>query len=181
MFYVVILDILYKTMTKGPEKPETEPTRLDLSTIIPTDAVAPPIDLAKKLGYVGSYNAPLSREMIDKHGVSLAGYNIYTNIIPQGEFACGADGCTQLLVEIRCCIQTVMEPDGTWYTMSSLARDPAIYEALMNTNRKAIICMDHFAAAVLFLKDEPKKDHVISIPISRGEEIRKKKKKKKKN
>lgn len=167
-------------MPDGPEKPGNEPLGLDLSAILTPSNASSSVDFDKKLGFSSCHIAPLGRDMIEQHDVSHGVYNVYTRMIPQGElYRCEVDECTGNLLEVRCAIEAVMETDGTWYTLNSLAKEPAIHEALLTTNRKAIICLEHKAAAVFVTGEQPAKDLPAIIPITRGLEIRVKKKRKK--
>jgi hypothetical protein len=128
--------------------------------------------LAEMNGYRFSTERPLGRKFIDEHGLVQGLYNCYLNPANTKEFRCEVPGCREILQEYYLRIMAVMDQDGEWYTLHSMAKEPAVYEALIDTNRRVIICLRHKAPAVLVAGEQPTRRKAPLIEIARGDEIR---------
>ena len=106
-------------------------------------------DLAERNGLQGSTIRPLGAKFIDAHGLVSGLYNVYINPVKEPGFRCEVPDCRDILQEYYLRIMAAMDEDGDWYTLASMAREPAVYEALLNTNRKVIFCLEHKATAVI--------------------------------
>jgi hypothetical protein len=128
-------------------------------------------DLAEKLGYWYSTRRAFSPQFIDEHGLVLGEYNVYMNPVDSNNFRCEIPGCEEILQEIYVRIVTVMDKDAEWYTLASLAKDTAVYEALISTNERVVRCLRHKAPGI----PVSQKSEMISAtvtPIAEGKSIR---------
>lgn len=128
--------------------------------------------LAELNGYRFSTERSLGRKFIDEHGLVQGLYNVYLNPAKASDFQCEVPDCREILQEYYLRIMAVMDQDGEWYTLNSLAKEPAVYEALINTNRRAIICLEHRAPAVLVAGEQPTVRKAPLIQIARGKGIK---------
>ena len=125
-------------------------------------------DLAERNGYQYSTERPLGRKFIDEHGLVTGLYNVYLNPANAAEYRCEVPFCREILQEYYFRIMAAMDQDGEWYTLNSMARDPDVYEALINTNRKVILCLQHKAPAVIVIGEQNKlKKRAPVIPFRR--------------
>ena len=125
-------------------------------------------DLAEKNGYRYSTERPLGRRMIDEHRLVMGLYNVYINPANKDNFHCEVPDCSEILQEYYLRIVAAMDVDSEWYTLASMARDPAVYEALINTNRRVILCLEHKAPAVMVLGEQRPLKKAPVIEISRA-------------
>lgn len=108
-------------------------------------------DLAEKLGYQYSTERPLPTSIIDKHGLLKGLFNVYINPL-DGErrkrYHCEMPECDSILQEYYLRLVAVMDSDAEWYTINAMAKEPSIYQALLETNRKVILCLEHRSPAI---------------------------------
>jgi hypothetical protein len=133
-------------------------------------------DLADRLGYRYSTERPFNRKFIDEHGLVQGLYNVYINPADRKKFHCEVPGCDEILQEIYFRIVAAMDADSEWYTLNSMAKDPAVYEALINTNRKVVMCLEHKAPAVIVVGDQKLTVPAKISQIDEGRRIRNKRK-----
>ncbi len=149
--------------------------RIDLDSFLPDidiseisgNKVEGMSDLAEKQGYWHTIRRGFSPKFIDESGLVLAEYNLYKNPANMEEFRCADPECDEILVEIRLSIVTVMDKDATWYTIHSLAKDTAVYEALISTNETVVGCLSHDARAIKVVK---KPEVIVVAPVTSIEE-----------
>lgn len=99
-------------------------------------------------------------------------YNVYINPANRENFRCEVTNCEEILQEYYLRIMAAMDQDGEWFTLASMAREPAVYEALLNTNRRVIFCIEHKAPAVLVDGEQPPRKKAPVIEIGQAKVIR---------